>query len=263
MANPESSEQRLDSLQKGTEQLGERLTDAKEANDKNFDLHELAIQLSEIRDQGKQLIEETEAFWKELQGPGAQDHETIEQVDALRESLTQLLDEEIPELLLQRSYEEHDNSIFAKGGFADDPKLENEDQVSHAADMHMYPIYLGLLQDSAIDGAVLEPIFKEALDAAASDLDADGVVREWGAMREDTADIAVDKKWIAARPKVADRIVNVYLAALSHPDMRQDGEDSPRIEAFEELVKMYDLFNVIGSPLKEKYQAQLDKIKAE
>ncbi|MEK9159816.1 MAG: hypothetical protein AAB383_03745 [Patescibacteria group bacterium] len=261
MSEFENSGQKLDSLQQGTEQLNEKLTDVKEGYDEALDLREMAVQLSEVRDQGIGLLRQTEAFGKELQGPGENDHATIERVEALQASLVQLLDEEIPQLLLQRSYEDRDNRVFGKGGIGENSKIHNEEQVVHEANMQMYPAYLELLEDLAVDGVILEPIFDEALKCATSELDADGVVREWQAMSADTENLPVDKKWIAARPKVADRIVKVYLAALNHPDMRRDGEDYPRLQEFEELLQRYDLLNVIGSPLKEKYQKQLDTIK--
>ena len=68
----------------------------------------------------------------------------------------------------------------------------------------------------------------------------------------------VDKKWITVRPKVADRVIRLYIASLIHPN--KEGESFGEItwrEKLEPYVKDYNLLDVVGSPLKEKYEKEI------
>lgn len=256
-------QQKFDSLGKANDKLTENLTGILEKYDEKLDLHEMAIELSEVTDRGNELYQEMDTFLHTMVGPGGEDEKMIApQIEALMDNLAKVLNEDIPEILKRRLGEERDNELF--GPILKHSKEEEvEEDLVYKADMYMYPLYLDLIKDPAIDGSLLEPIFNDALDCATSDLDADGKVRGWDFVdywASDTPfDFSVAKKWIAARPKVADRVVKLYLATLDHPGM--EGLEDPRLEEFEELVKNYDLFNVIGSPLKEQYQKQLDEIK--
>lgn len=252
-ANNEN-QQKFDSLDKAKDKLTENLTGILEKYDEKLDLHELAIELSEVTDRGNELYKEMDAFMRTLVGPGFEDDKaTAAQLEPLMDGLQKLLDEDLPDLLKQRLAEERDQQLFGpilKGA----KKEEMEPALSHKADMFMYTTDLNLIKDPAIDGSLLDSVFNDALEYAVSDLDADGQVRTWGALQPDVANLAVDKKWIASHPKVADRVASLYLAALDHQDI-------PRLQEFEELLKTYDLLNIIGSPLKEQYQKQLSEIK--
>jgi hypothetical protein len=255
------NQQKFDSLDKAKDKLTENLTGILEKYDEKLDLHEMAIELSEVTDRGNDLYKEMDAFLNTLVGPGFEDDKVVApQLEALMDGLQKLLDEDLPDVLKQRLAEERDNELFGK--ISKGAKQgEMEPELVHKADMFMYSIDLKLLKDPAINGSLLAPVFNEALGYAVSDLDADGEVRTWGALSLDTANLAVDKKWIASHPKVADRIVSLYLAALDHPEMESEDQDVPRLQEFETPLKTYDLLNVIGSPLKEQYQKQLDEIK--
>ncbi len=259
----QETQQKFDSFDKANDKLTKNLTGILEKYDEKLDVHELAIELSEVTDRGNELYKEMDAFLSTLAGVGFEDEKVVApQLEALMDDLAKVLNEDIPEVLKQRLYEERDNELF--GPILKHSKEEEvEEDLVYKADMYMYPLYLDLIKDTAIDGSLLEPIFNDALDCATSDLDADGKVRGWDYedyWASDTPfDLSVAKKWIEARPKVADRVVKLYLATLDHPGM--EGLEDPRLEEFEDLVKTYDLFNVIGSPLKEQYQKKLDEIK--
>ncbi len=266
-ANAEN-QQKFDSLDQAKDKLTANLTGILEKYDENLDVHELAIELSEVTDRGNELYKEMDAFLSTLVGVGFEDEKVVApQVETLMEDLSKVLTEDIPDVLRYRLDEELNNELF--GTILKHPKngadlinaSRTEDDALPKANMSMYPRYLDLMQDPAIDGSLLEPLFNNALKCATSDLDADGKVRQWNAMSDDKANLDVDKKWIAAHPKAADRVVKLYLAALDHTNMEPEDPDFSRLQDFEDLVKTYDLFNVIGSPLKEQYQKQLDEIK--
>lgn len=257
----EEIQQKLEDWGKAKDKLTENLTGILDKYDEKFDIHETAVELSELSDQGWSLSDQMDDFYRTLYGPGFEDDkETMAKMEPLMDGLNEILTKDLPGLLKQRLYEERDNQLFGpilKGA----KRGEMEPELVYKADMYMYPLYLDLIKDPAIDGFLLDSIFGDALDCATSDLDADGEVRGWDYMPSDTYDLPVAKKWIAARPKVADRVVKLYLATLDHPDMEPENPDLPLLEEFEELVKTYDLFNIIGSPLKEEYQKKLDEIK--
>lgn len=255
MENQTTPENQFEEIGKAKDALADHLTDVVERYDEQMDIKEMAIRLSEISDRGSELLKGLDDIDRQVSGPGgADDRVLLDKTDGLRQNLETMLWEDLPRVLYQRLMEERDSKIFGK----DAPKFPTEEHAVHYANTHMYQVCLDLLSDPAIDDYLLEPIFEHAFDSATSELDADGEVREWNAISSDLANMEVDKKWITARPKVADRIIRLYIASLIHPNKEDEGFGEPTWrQKLEPYVKDYNLLEVVGSPLKEKYEKEI------
>lgn len=263
MGTNDESQNTLSNLDQSSGQLRENLTNVLEKFDEEKDIHKLAIQLSEIYDHGTVLLHEMNEFELEISGPGGEDDRaSLAVLEKLQSELNGVLDTELPDLLEQRLLEISKEHIVG-------PEAENKNEMVYQTNMFVYDLCLGLLNDPAIEGQLLEPVFDQAFECAVADLDADGVMRVWPATSAGLAKLPVDKKWIAARPQVAHRIVKLYLAVSDHPGMRpafqsidHEGQDYYRLQELEDYIKDYDLLKIIGSPLREQYQKAIDKLKA-